>query len=97
MKNLMFQMFWGIAAIGIVWLTLSLFAFLLPFVLVLMLFAFGLKMWRMHQLKKIFEAQNDAFFETDGKKTSSGRKKAGDIIDVEYEIIRDDYKTNKSE
>lgn len=97
---LVFQFLSMMAAIGMLWLAFSVFAFLLPVILVFVLAVCAVRFWRIRQLQRAFMKNAEELFSGCGgsqrKAQGNGRNKP-EIIDVEYEIINDDYKSNKSE
>ena len=101
-RGLASWMLWGAAAAGSLWISLYLFAFLLPVILILFLAGYGARAWRLWQLNKILSQNAGDLFKrrtasSASKKSGSAHHQGPEIIDVEYEILDDGYKSNKSE
>lgn len=83
------NLIWAIVTFGGIWLTLSLFAFMLPVVLFFLITAFALRYWRFYKIKKLLN-ESDLF--TRVYSTSQKSQKKSDVIDAEYEILDDNKK-----
>lgn len=83
------NLIWAIVTFGGIWLTLSLFAFMLPVVLFFLITAYALRYWRFYKIKKLLD-ETEAFSHIYSSSKKSQTK--ADVIDAEYEILDDNKK-----
>lgn len=86
-NGLLSWLVWAVVSVSGLWLALYVFAFLLPFVLVLIGVLFLFNLGRYWYFKyKIMQAADDILGNVHSKRTTKPKSQS-EIIDVDYEVV----------